>query len=51
MSTRWCTIGSAQPISTICSSPTVTSTYPSDEHERFVAHFRGLIGAWLADRA
>jgi D-ala D-ala ligase C-terminus len=30
---------------------TVTSTYPSDEHERFVAHFRGLIGAWLADRA
>ncbi len=30
---------------------TVKSTYPSDEHERFVAHFRGLIGAWLADRA
>ena len=30
---------------------TVKSTYPLDEHERFVAHFRGLIGAWLADRA
>jgi hypothetical protein len=30
---------------------TVKSTYPPDEHERFVAHFRGLIGAWLADRA
>ncbi len=30
---------------------TVTSTYPPDEQERFVAHFRGLIGAWLADRA
>jgi hypothetical protein len=30
---------------------TVKATYPPDEHERFVAHFRGLIGAWLADRA
>jgi hypothetical protein len=30
---------------------TVKSTYPPDEHERFVAHFRGLIGAWHADRA
>jgi hypothetical protein len=30
---------------------TVRATYPPDEHERFVAHFRGLIGAWLADRA
>jgi hypothetical protein len=29
---------------------TVKATYPPDEHERFVAHFRGLIGAWLADR-
>jgi hypothetical protein len=29
---------------------TVKSTYPPDEHDRFVAHFRGLIGAWLADR-
>jgi hypothetical protein len=30
---------------------TVRATYPSGEHDRFVAHFRGLIGAWLADRA
>jgi hypothetical protein len=30
---------------------TVKASYPPDEHERFVAHFRGLIGAWLADRA
>jgi hypothetical protein len=30
---------------------TVKSTYPPGEHDRFVAHFRGLIGAWLADRA
>ena len=30
---------------------TVQATYPPDEHDRFVAHFRGLIGAWLADRA
>jgi hypothetical protein len=30
---------------------TVKATYPPDEHEQFVAHFRGLIGAWLADRA
>jgi hypothetical protein len=30
---------------------TVKATYPPDEQERFVAHFRGLIGAWLADGA
>lgn len=30
---------------------TVKATYPPHEHERFVAHFRGLIGAWIADRA
>ncbi len=30
---------------------TVKATYPPNENERFVAHFRGLIGAWLADRA
>ena len=29
---------------------TVKATYPPHEHERFVAHFRGLIGAWIADR-
>jgi hypothetical protein len=30
---------------------TVTATYPPQEHDRFIAHFRGLIDAWLTDRA
>ncbi len=30
---------------------TVQATYPPDEHERFVVHFRGLIDAWIADHA
>jgi hypothetical protein len=30
---------------------TVKATYPKAEHERFIAHFRGLIGAWVADQA
>jgi hypothetical protein len=29
---------------------TVRATYPEAEHERFVAHFRGLVGAWVAGR-
>ena len=28
---------------------TVRSTYPPHEHERFLAHFRGLVGAWVRD--
>ena len=28
---------------------TVRSTYPAREHERFVAHFRGLVGLWVRD--
>jgi hypothetical protein len=28
---------------------TVRATYPAHEHEEFVAHLRGLIGAWVAD--
>ena len=24
--------------------------YPPDEHDRFIAHFRGLIGLWIHDR-
>ena len=28
---------------------TVRSTYPPAEHDRFVAHFRGLVGLWLRD--
>jgi hypothetical protein len=30
---------------------TVQSTFPPHEHEQFVAHYRGLIGAWVADAA
>jgi len=28
---------------------TVVSTYPPHEHEQFLAHFRGLVGMWVAD--
>jgi len=28
---------------------TVRSTYPPAEHDRFIAHFRGLLGLWVAD--
>jgi len=30
---------------------TVRATYPLHEHERFVAHFRGLLGLWARDAA
>ncbi|MGH2734704.1 MAG: ATP-grasp domain-containing protein [Actinomycetota bacterium] len=29
---------------------TVTTTFPANEHERFVAHYRGLLGAWASDQ-
>jgi hypothetical protein len=29
---------------------TVRATYPAAEHDRFLAHFRGLTGAWVRDR-
>jgi hypothetical protein len=29
---------------------TVQSTYPADEHEKFLGHFGGLIDAWIAER-
>jgi hypothetical protein len=29
---------------------TVKSTYPAAEHERFTAHFRGLLGKWVQDQ-
>jgi hypothetical protein len=28
---------------------TVTSTFPPHEHDEFIAHFRGLLGAWVTD--
>ena len=30
---------------------TVQATFPAHEHEQFVAHYRGLIGAWVQDAA
>ena len=30
---------------------TVRSTFPPHEHDHFVAHYRGLLGAWVADQA
>jgi len=30
---------------------TVTRAFPPAEHEHFVAHYRGLLGAWVADQA
>jgi hypothetical protein len=30
---------------------TVRTTYPAHEHDRFVAHFRGLLDAWIRDAA
>jgi hypothetical protein len=29
---------------------TVRSTYPAHEHERFLAHLRGLVGQWLSEQ-
>jgi hypothetical protein len=29
---------------------TVRTTYPAHEHDRFAAHFRGLLAAWVHDR-
>jgi hypothetical protein len=29
---------------------TVRSTYPAYEHERFIGHFRGLVGQWVRER-
>ena len=30
---------------------TVTTAFPAHEHDRFVAHYRGLLGAWVADQS
>ena len=28
---------------------TVRSTYPAHEHDKFIAHLRGLLGLWVRD--
>ena len=30
---------------------TVRTTYPPHEQERFLAHFRGLVGQWVGEAA
>lgn len=30
---------------------TVRGTFPAHEHDQFVAHYRGLLGAWVSDAA
>ena len=30
---------------------TARITYPAHEHERFIAHFRGLVGQWVREQA
>ena len=30
---------------------TVSATYPAPEHDRFVAHFRGLTSLWVEDES
>jgi hypothetical protein len=30
---------------------TVRATFPSHEHEQFIAHYRGLLAAWARDNA
>jgi len=30
---------------------TVVTTFPAHEHEKFVAHYRGLLASWVADQA
>jgi hypothetical protein len=29
---------------------TVRTTYPAHEHERFLGHFRGLVGQWIREQ-
>jgi hypothetical protein len=29
---------------------TITQTYPEHERERFIGHFRGLVGMWVSDQ-
>ena len=50
-STSGCSTGPAGPTFDRLLVDTVTSTYPEHEHERFIAHFRGLTGLWVRDEA
>ena len=43
-------VGRQRRTSTRCCVDTVRATYPAHEHDRFVAHFRGLVGLWVTRR-
>ena len=49
-STSSCSTGSARPTSTGCSSTPSARPTRAHEHERFLGHFRGLIGQWIRER-
>ena len=49
-STSSCSSGSARRSSTACSSTPSARRIPPHEHERFVGHFRGLVGQWVRER-
>ena len=51
ISTSSRTSGSRRASSTRVLVDTVRSTFPTHEHEHFVAHYRGLLGAWARDNA
>ena len=43
-------VGRRRRTSTGCCVETVQATYPPHEQEKFLAHFRGLIGMWVSDQ-
>ena len=49
-STSSCSSGSRRPTSTACCWRPCARTYPPHEHERFIGHFRGLVGQWVSER-
>ncbi len=50
MWTRSCTTGCARTSSTSCCWTRCAPPTRPHEHDRFVAHFRGLIDSWIADQ-
>ena len=50
-STSSCSTGSPRPTSTACCSRPSARPTPPHEHERFVGHFRGLVGQWVSERS
>ena len=42
-------VGRGSRTSTACSSTPCATTFPPHEHDQFIAHYRGLLGAWAQD--